>query len=412
MSPFAGKSPKPWLILAIAAVVAFIVNGVRMSYGVFVVPLEQAFGLMRSQAILPFSISMVAWGVIQPFTGAFMDNKGARKAILMSVILLALGLAVTAGAQNLWQVILGYGLLVGGAASGLTVAAFSILINRWFQQQRGKALGYAFAGMPLGTLAFSPLAATITADWSWQGSFLILATITLVVALPLAWFFLKEPPPVRKDGSTTTLREGLLFSSKVRQAMKSRAYWMLQVKYFGCGFTGLFLMGHLPAIALEHGFSPQQGATALGLIGAGGAVGSVLGGRASDRFGRYKTLAIGYLMRSVGLFLLAFSVSDVTSFYVISVVAGLPIFFTIAITQLVIYEIFGTGIAGRMIGLTFLLHQVGATFGPYFGGWIFETYETYTLALIIGGLVLCSSAFWSWRLQGVAQKYITARVSS
>jgi MFS family permease len=383
-----------------------------MSYGVFVVPLEQAFGLTRSQAMLPFSLSMIIWGVTQPFTGAFMDSKGPRKAILLSVMLSALGFVITAGAQSLWQLTLGYGLLVGGATSGLTVAAFSILISRWFQQQRGKVLGYVLAGMRISTLVFSPLAAALIVNWSWQGAFLTWATIMLLIALPVSWLLLQEPTQARETGFTSVLRGGLLFDGEVRQAIKTRAYWMLLVKYFGCGFSAVILTAHLPAMALEHSFSPQQGATALGLVGIGGAVGAMLGGWASDRFGRYKTLAAGYFMRGVGLLLLAFAVSDVTSFYVVSIVAGLPIFFTVAITQLLIYEIFGAGIAGRMIGLIFVLHQVGATIGPYFGGWIFEVTGSYMLALMSGGGVLFYSAFLSWRLQGAARAHIAARTAS
>ncbi len=216
---------------------------------------------------------------------------------------------------------------------------------------------------------------------------------------------LREPAETKRESPAGASMGGLLFNNEIRQAVKSRAYWILMVKYFGCGFSGLFLVGHLPAIALELGASPQAGANALGFIGAGGAMGAVLGGWAADRFGRYKSLSVGYFMRAIGLFLLAFSASDVTSFYIISVFAGMPIFFTISITQLVIYEIFGPGIAGRMIGLTFLLHQVGSTLGPFFGGWMFETYGTYTLALVFAGGVLCNSAFWSWRLQGAAQRY-------
>jgi MFS family permease len=374
--------------------------------------MEQAIGMSRSQAVLPYSLSMVIWGVAQPFTGAFMDSKGPRKAILLSVILLILGLTATAGAQNLWQLTTGYGLLVGAAASGLTVAPFSLLISSWFQERRGRALGYVLAGIPMGTLAFSPLAAALIANWSWQAAFLILAAIVLLAALPLSWFFLQEPVPATGHSSAASLKGGLLFNSEVRRAIKTRAYWMVLVKYFGCGFTGFFLQAHLPAIAVEHGFSAQEGATALGLIGAGGAVGATLGGWASDRFGRYKSLAVGYLMRGVGLFLLAFFVSDVTSFYVFSVIAGLPIFFTVAITQLVIYEIFGVGIAGRMIGLTFLLHQVGATLGPLLGGWIFETTGTYMLARVSGRGGLFNSAFWAGRLEGAAQRYSATMAAS
>ncbi len=412
MNPFPKRSVNPWRVVTFGVVVGFITEGIRLSYGVFVIPLEQALGLTRTQAILPFSLSMIVWGVMLPFTGALMDAKGPRKAILIAIILAPIGLVVTAGAQSLWQLMLGYGLLVGAAASGSTVAAFSMLISRWFQEQRGKALGFILAGMRLSILVFSPLAAALIIYLGWRGTFLIQAAIILLIGLPLAWLFLQEPATTRENGVHGTTGGGRLFNGEVRQAVKTRAYAMLLVKYFGCGFTGVMLTANLPAMALEHGFSSQQGATALGLVGAGGAVGALLGGWASDRFGRYKTLAIGYLIRSAGFFLLAFFVSDVTSFYVTSVIAGLPIFFTVAITQLLIYEIFGAGIAGRMIGLTFVLHQVGATIGPYFGGWIFETNGSYMLALVIGGGVLLNSAFWSWRLQSTAQQYIIARTGS
>ncbi len=135
-----------------------------------------------------------------------------------------------------------------------------------------------------------------------------------------------------------------------------------------------------------------------------------LGGWVADRFGLYKSLVISYLIRGVGFFLLAFFVSDVTSFYVFSVIAGAPVLLSVSVTHLLIYDIFGAGIAGRMMGLTFLVHQVGATIGPYFGGWIFESNGSYMLALVIGGIILLNSAFWGWRLQNVAQRYISTRV--
>ncbi len=59
-----------------------------------------------------------------------------------------------------------------------------------------------------------------------------------------------------------------------------------------------------------------------------------------------------------------------------------------------------------MMGFTFLVNQVGATIGPYFGGWIFEINGSYMFALITGGIILLNSAFWGWRLQNVAQRYI------
>ncbi len=411
MPPFAEKRFNIWFILIIATTVAFIANGIRLSYGVFTVPLEEAFSLTRSQAVLPYALSMIVGGVAQPFAGILMDARGPRKAIVISVVLLAVGFITAALAQNLWQITLGYGLLTGVASTGLAVTAFSLLITGWFKQQRGKALGLAIAGIPLGMLVFSPLTASLISSFGWQSTFLILAAVMLLVVFPISWFFVREPVETGKLAAKISTR-GLFFNSEIWQAIKAKPYWILIVKYFGCGFSAVLISGHLPAMALENGFSAQQGATALGLLGAGGAVGVVLGGWASDRFGLYKTLVISYLMRAVGLFLLAFFVQDLASFYVFSLIVGMPVLLSVSMTHLIIYDIFGAGIAGRMMGLTFLVHQVGATIGPYFGGWIFEFSGSYMPALVIGGVALLISAFWGWRLQNVAKKYIAVRLNS
>ncbi len=413
MASFVSKVRKPAFVAVAAAVVAFIVAGTRTTYGVFVVPLEQAFSLTRAQATLPFSLGMFIMGLGSPFAGAFMDAKGPRKIILVAVVLTALGIAVTAAAQNLWQLTLGYGLLAGIAGTGLNMTAWSLLAGGWFREERrGIALGSIVGGMRLSTLAFAPLAAVLIVQLGWRSTYLVFAALILLVALPLVWVFLQEPPPAEGTSSTVASKEVSFLNNEVRQALKTRVYWTLLVTWLFCGLAIGMLHAHLPALALEHGFSPQDGALALGLLGATGAIGAVTGGWASDKFGRYKLLAGGFLLRSVGFFLLAFAVSDVTSYFVIIIIYGLPSVVTSTIIRLLIYEIFGKEIAGRMMGFSFLLHQVAATVSPYFAGWVFETTGSYTSALAIGAGGLLCSAFLSWRLKGIAQRHIAAMAGS
>ncbi|MBI4289038.1 MAG: MFS transporter, partial [Chloroflexi bacterium] len=253
-----------WLFLSITMLVAFIASGDRMSYGVFVVPISEAFNLTRSQAVLPLSLTMIVWGIAQPFVGALMDTYGPRKIIMGALALMGLGFAAAAGAQDLVQLSVGYGVLVGAASSGLATAAFGLLISHRFgQQQRGKAIGFGLAGIPLGTLAFAPFIAAMVVNWSWRGAFLVMAGMILAIGLPLAWAFLKEPataPGIQLQ----TLKSGSLFSRDILTAVKSKAYLFLLLAYFGCGSSGQFMQAHLPAIAQEHGFGPQVGALGLG----------------------------------------------------------------------------------------------------------------------------------------------------
>lgn len=400
-----------WFFLVIAMLVAFIASGDRQAYGVFVIPLSEAFDLSRSQAVLPLALTMVVWGIAQPFVGSLMDTYGPRKVILGALTLMGTGFAASAGAQNLVQLTLGYGVLVGLSSTGLAVAAFSVMISRRFgQQNRGKAIGFGLAGIPLGTMVFAPFISALVVNSGWRWAFLAMSGMVLLVGLPLAWAFLREPP--RQPGShPQTLKSGSLFSRDILQAVKTRAYWLLLLAYFGCGSAGLFMQGHIAAMGREFGFSPQVGALALGLVGAGGAVGAMVGGWAADRYGRYNVLVVGYLLRSVGFFLMAFFVSSKESFLAIAVLTGLPIFLTITVTQAVVYEVFGSKIAGRMLGLIFVLHQVGSTIGPYFGGRLFEMTDSYRLPLLIGGGILIFSALCSWLLKDAARRSMPAEAA-
>ncbi|MDP6824927.1 MAG: hypothetical protein QGI95_02215, partial [Dehalococcoidales bacterium] len=58
------RGMNPYVLLALTTLVAFVASGVRMSYGVFVIPLSDAFTLSRAEAALPLSMSMVVWGVV------------------------------------------------------------------------------------------------------------------------------------------------------------------------------------------------------------------------------------------------------------------------------------------------------------------------------------------------------------
>ena len=80
-----------WFFVAIAMLVAFIASGDRLAFGVFVVPVSEAFNLTRSQAVLPVSVAMAVWGVSQPFIGSMLDTYGPRRIILAGLILMSLG---------------------------------------------------------------------------------------------------------------------------------------------------------------------------------------------------------------------------------------------------------------------------------------------------------------------------------
>lgn len=408
---FLGKFVNRRVVLITSVVIAFVAAE-RMIFGVFLVPIQQTFAISRRLATLPMSVQTLVMGLSQPFFGAFIDAKGPKKPIFLGTVLITLSYVLGSLAQNIWQLSFSYGLLMGVAGATVSVGAWSILIGNWFpKEQRAKALGVINAGMRISPMLFAPLSVMLIGMRDFRFAFLVLGGVSLVT-LPLAWFFLQEPPADKTKAALQKKGGVSPFAPEVRQVLKTKTYWLLLVIWLWCGFEVSILGAHLPALGTAHGFPAEAGGTALGLYGIAAAAGVLLSGWAADRFGRYKILVAGYLARSIGVFLLAFAITDVNSYYVITVIAGIPAMTTSPLITLLIYEIFGREIAGRVIALSFVMHQVAGTFSSYFSGWLFDITGSYTLPFAIAASTLFISAFLAWRLQGVAQRYIAAGTAS
>ena len=61
------------------------------AYSLLLPAFLQEFQWARSAAVLPFSLAMVVWGVMQPLTGALADRRGTRPLILGGILCSTLG---------------------------------------------------------------------------------------------------------------------------------------------------------------------------------------------------------------------------------------------------------------------------------------------------------------------------------
>jgi MFS family permease len=91
------------------------------SYSLFLPAFLAEFHWARGAAALPFSLAMVCWGAMQPVAGALADRWGTRPVILAGILVSALGFFTMGMAQSLWQVALGFGVLLGTATSAWVV---------------------------------------------------------------------------------------------------------------------------------------------------------------------------------------------------------------------------------------------------------------------------------------------------
>jgi MFS family permease len=208
-----------WVVLAAAFVIITMSIGTLFTLGVFLRPIEESMGWSRSGigAIGLFNwIVMGAGGVVSGFVS---DRLGTRRVVMAGAILLGLGLVLSRYVQQVWQLYVTFGLLVGAGVSAFYVP-LTVLAIKWFEGRRGMAAAVVSAGNGLGILALAPLSRWLISELDWRVAFLVLGNLAWVVVLPSA-LLLRRPSGGQPSGSGQPSGR-ISFSSLVLQAFLMR----------------------------------------------------------------------------------------------------------------------------------------------------------------------------------------------
>ena len=293
-------------------------------------PLIAEFGWTRAQLSLAFSMRSIEGGLEGPFGGMLIDKYGERKITIISTIIACSGLIALLYVTELWQFIFVWGFVVSlGFNLGLYDTVNSA-VSKWFIRKRGRALSFVTLGGGLGGPIIVPIMAWLIFNYGWRSSLMFVAGSTLVICLPLAWFFMKDGPPEKydmlPDGDTViesdnpdeiNFVEEYNFTPK--EALKTRSFWMMLIAFMlSGGITAMVTMHQIPYL-IDLGIDQIAAAGVLGLMATMSLPGRVLFAWLSDRIGERKTLIISYGMKAVGLvvFVLARNLTHILIFVAI-----------------------------------------------------------------------------------------------
>lgn len=361
-----------WVVTLAAAAVLMVTMGSRQSLGLFVSPLNTTTGLGITTISLALAVGQFTWGAVQPIAGAVADRYGPGKVIVVGMVVLALGSAVTPFMTSGFGLIVSLGIL---AAIGSGAGSFSVLIGAAAQRltanERGKAAGIINAGGSFGQFVFAPVTQKLISSLGWMGAMWSLAVITLA-ALPLVRFV----APKRAAPAAHSAEEKKMWPT-VRGAMGDRSYLLLHAGFFTCGFHIAFLVTHLPQEVNLCGLPPTVASWSLAIIGLANIVGSLVAGSATSRYRSKYILAIMYGSRAalIGWYLLA--PKTALTFYVFAAGLGFTWLATVPPTAAIVGKLFGVRYLATLFGLTLLSHQIGGFLGAYLGGLAYENSGNY-----------------------------------
>ncbi len=368
------------LILIGAAVLLSLGMGLRQSLGLFLTPVTRDLALTAADFTLAIAVQNVVWGLSQAPIGAIADRLGLRITMLAGAVIYVTGLVVMATARHEASLIAS-GALIGVAlsctASSLVMTACARSVS---EERRSKVLGMVSAAGSLGTLLVPITTQTILADHAWQ-----LGTLFFIVlaAMMIPAGFLAggaDRIPVR-SGAKTTMRETL------GQAARHRPFLVMSGAYFVCGLNLVFLTTHLPTYLAICGQDPMLSAEAIAVIGGMNCVGSLTAGWLGARYPKHILLGLLYILRA-GVFTVYFMMPpSAASTLVFAAAMGMLWLSVAPLVSGLVAEMFGTRYMATLLGISFVMHQIGSSLGAWGGGLIFTAFGNYDYAWKIGVLI-------------------------
>src|SRR5690625_187980 len=161
----------------------------------------------------------------------------------------------------------------------------------------------------------------------------------------------------------------------------------------------------------DHGFSSNISASAVGMIGLVAIPRTLILGSIADRMQRQWLLALIYFTRGIG-FIAILLVVTTFQLYAVAMIAGLAWAGNVALSSAILSELYGVKLVGILYGLTFFVHQIGATISTLLGGWAYEMYGTHLISFGAAGIFLFIASFASLKIPNMIRKFTVTKQKS
>jgi MFS family permease len=407
-----------WVVAAVAFVTLVGAAAFRSVPGVLIEPLHDEFGWSHGLIGSAVSLNLMLFGLISPFAAALMDRFGVRPVVTFALVMVAVGSGLTVFMTEPWQLVLCWGLLVGIGTGSMSMAFVATITSRWFVARRGLVSGILTAGNATGQLIFLPVVAWFATHHGWRTAS-VLASLAALAVVPLVLLFLRNhpadlglraygatdadpgPPPRQHVGSSAGRALSVL-----RDAARSRTFWLLSGGFAICGMTtnGLIATHFVPA-AHDHGMPATTAASLLAVVGIFDVVGTIASGWLTDKVDPRLLLVGYYALRGVGLMALPALMSPHVepSMWVFIIVYGLDWVATVPPTVALCREWFGAAAGPIVFGWVFASHQVGAAVAATGAGVVRDVTGGYDPAFYAAAGLCAIAAVMSWAIRRTPQ---------
>ena len=362
------------------------IGGSGMYSVTVVLPRIQAdFAVDRGDASLPYTLTMVGFGIGGVLMGRLSDRFGVMVPVLLGAFGLGAGFIAAGSAATLWQFSLAQGLLIGLLGTSATFAPLVADTSQWFDRRRGIALAVCMSGNYVAGAIWPPVMQHFIDTVGWRSTYVGFGVFCFLAALPLALVLRRRPPPQAQPGlaagsgaASSGPQSGLVLGMP-----PGAVQTLLCVAGVSCCVAMSMPQVHIVAYCGDLGFGAARGAEMLAVMLGMGVVSRLVSGWISDRIGGLRTLLLGSVLQGIAL-LLFLPFDGLASLYLVSALFGLFQGGIVPSYALIVREYFSPREAGARVGTVLMATLFGMALGGWMSGAVFDLTGSYRAAFLNG----------------------------
>src|ERR1700676_4966419 len=383
------ESSYRWVIVAVAPLMTRDRIGAMFSLAVYRAPMSVDTGWSRAGISSAMTLDFLVMGVASFGWGAASDRFGTRVVVLAGALLLGLGMLLASRTTSLIEFQLTYGILVGLAA-GSFFAPMIAATTRWFENNRSLAVSLVSAGMGVAPMTISPFARWLISNYDWRVAMMTIGITAWVLLIPAALLVRPPAKPATDAAAPQADAAGDRPGMSALRAFGSPQFLVLALTFFLCCAAHSGPIFHMVSYAMLCGVPAMAAVSIYSVEGLAGLGGRLLLGVLADRLGVKRVLVAGLLVQALAIGTYLY-VSRLGEFYLLAVVFGTAYGGVMPLYAVLAREYFGQRVMGTVFGAATMTSSLGMAFGPLAGGWIFDTFNSYSW-LYIGSLSVALGA--------------------
>jgi MFS family permease len=369
------KSTQPYIVatafLSLFGIVGFAYYGLPFFYDFMV----KEYGWSRTVVTSGNAIGKLIVGPLFGFVAGWMiDKYGPRRLMLSGILMMGVALIGLSFSDNLAMFYLFYVFNALGYVCGGPLPC-QVIISRWFDKNRGKAMGIAYLGIGTGGALVPQIAAGLEKHVGWHNALASLGVLIILFALPMVYFI--------KGASVKAVATGQKDDTvPIKNILRNKNFYLLA---FGsmCSIGAVGGVGqHLKLYLRDINFSQADAANVMSFVLLSSLAGRLMMGWLADIFRRKYVMLLIYLIVASAIPLLL--MPDFPGrIYIFAVIFGIGLGGDYMIIPLMAGDLFGIRALGRTMGIILVADGVAESMFPMLVGRLYDSASSYTPGFII-----------------------------